>query len=174
MELIVVLGNRTPSITKKRVDRALEEFYRSPCDRFNEFEQKYEQTKYIFFSGGSSDGVSVPTGADMMETYALSRGLDKKYILKETVSMTTVENMIETGKFIKDANRSVSFSPRLTICTSSFHIRRAVVLAKFYLGEYSLNFIHTNEPVSKKEVANESMLISRFVDFYSNISLEIV
>ncbi|MCP3681763.1 MAG: YdcF family protein, partial [bacterium] len=119
---------------EKRVNRALKEFYSSPNEYVYDSVRSIP-TKMLLFSGGSSDGISKPEGAIMMNDFALSKGVDKKFMTIEDKSRTTVENLINC-KMILDRNyrKRECFSsgclPKLTICTSTFHIRRVIVLAK--------------------------------------------
>jgi len=167
MKYIIVLGNRTRDIMEKRVNRALKEFYSSPHEYVYDSVRSIP-AKMLLFSGGSSDGFSKPEGAIMMNDFALSKGVDKKFITIEDKSRTTVENLINC-KMILDRNyrKRECFSsgclPKLTICTSTFHIRRVIVLAKMILPEYELSFIHTDEKVSDKKQQHEWNLLLSYL-----------
>ena len=50
-EIIIVLGNSTKSVMEKRVDRALEEFNRTPCEV--DYDGVSIICKTLLFSGGS-------------------------------------------------------------------------------------------------------------------------
>ena len=164
MEYIIVLGNRTRDIMEKRVNRALKEFFSSPYEYVEA--PNSIAIKMLLFSGGSSDGVSKPEGAVMMNDFALSKGVDKKFMAVEDKSRTTVENLVNCKKIL-DRNHNyehLGFRPKLTICTSTFHMRRAIVLAKLILPEYELSFIHTEEEVPEKIRQHEWILLRRYLE----------
>ena len=164
MEYIIILGNRKRDIMEKRVNRALKEFYSSPYEHVEA--PNSIVIKMLLFSGGSSDGVSKPEGAVMMNDFALSKGVDMKFMAVEDKSRTTVENLVNCKKFLALNHRyeHLGFRPKLTICTSSFHMRRTVVLAKLILPEYELSFIHTEEEVPVKTQHHEWNLLRRYLD----------
>ena len=166
MKFIIVLGNRNRDIMEKRVDRALEEFYSSPQVDVDQDTHDRRLLKTLLFSGGSSDGASKPEGAVMMNDFALSKGIDKEFIVTEDKSRTTVENFLHCRKILQEAfpyNHVGWWRPKVTICTSSFHIRRAMVLAKLLLPEYELSFVDTREAVSRQEQADEWLLLFRYL-----------
>ena len=165
MEIIIVLGNRNHKIMKSRMDCAIEEYRRTPDSYYDMIDKKYIKCKCFLFSGGSSDGVSRPTGAEMMKEYAIQNGIKEEHIILENKSRTTVENIIETKKILEDINLIELFVPKLTICTSSSHISRALVISKFYLC-YDMSFIHTNENVSINEKTRENILTINFINKY--------
>ena len=156
MQCIIVLGNRNPAIMKKRVDRALQEFHSSPSEYVDQDSGFRMINKYLLFSGGSSDGVSKPEGAMMMEEYARSAGIEDRFMLVENTSRNTVENLRNSRKILDCHTMTDNiYKPTLVICTSSFHIKRSALLAKWLLKGFQLRFIHTNEPVSVEENRRE-------------------
>ena len=163
MKIILVLGNRNPSITKKRVDRALEYFNSSPKEYFDEALQEETICQYLLFSGGSSDGISKPEGAVMMESL-VKDSIPEKFCLIEKESRNTIENLVKSRKLIESLfGDKVCYFPTIVVCTSSFHIKRSAVLASFILKDYPLEFIHTNEEVTPEEHQKETKLIDEFL-----------
>lgn len=167
MQAIIVLGNRKNDIMKKRVDCALKEFYSSPIEYIDPDSHEHTQLKYLLFSGGSSDGKSKPEGSVMMEDYALKAGVDKRFIQTEINSRDTIQNLIFSRKLLDEINTETynCGRPRVTICTSSFHIKRVIILSSILLGDkYQLDFIHTNEEVTPDEKKQEWYNTIRNVD----------
>jgi uncharacterized SAM-binding protein YcdF (DUF218 family) len=164
MHDIIVLGNRTQDIMEKRVLRALKEFYGSPYEYIEP--PNSLPTKMLLFSGGSSDGVSKPEGAVMMHDFALTKGVDEKFVVVEDKSRTTVENLVNCKEILERYHRyhHLGCRPTITICTSTFHIRRAIVLSKLILPEYELSFIHTEEKVPENIQRHEWNLLVRYLD----------
>tara|TARA_Y100000389_G_scaffold49463_4_gene45180 strand:- start:2773 stop:3288 length:516 start_codon:yes stop_codon:yes gene_type:complete len=164
MRYIIVLGNRTQDIMEKRVLRALKEFYGSPYEYIEP--PNSLPTKMLLFSGGSSDGVSNPEGAVMMHDFALTKGVDEKFVVVEDKSRTTVENLVNCKEILERYHRyhHLGCRPTITICTSTFHIRRAIVLSKLILPEYELSFIHTEEKVPENIQRHEWNLLVRYLD----------
>jgi uncharacterized SAM-binding protein YcdF (DUF218 family) len=156
MEIIIVLGNSNPIIMKKRVERSITEFKRTSYEYYDHFSREYKANKLLLFTGGLSDN---------MKEYALSQNIDKKFIVTENKSRNTIQNMVETKKLLREMfTDSVIFSPKLTICTSSFHIRSSIIISKFYLAEYILNYIHTDEHVTDIVRTLGDTLTIRFIN----------
>lgn len=164
MQIIIVLGNNCDDIIKKRVDKAIQEFNSSPCDYFSYTLKEYIPCKLLLFSGGSSSSISEAT---RMKEYAMSRGIDQKFIIIEEKSKTTIENIINSEKMLRESPTFEITLPKITICTSSCHISRAMLISKFYFGQYDLSFIHTNEIVSEKERMRENKACIDFIESYS-------
>jgi len=139
MKVILVLGNNNKDVSLKRVDRALEYF--RECN-INE--------RYLMFSGG----VSKPAEAEYMKDYAISKGVDENSIITESESRNTIENFEKSKKILDEKFRHGSCS--VIVCTSSFHIKRSMVLARIILFGYYTIFIHTREPVSATQYRNEN------------------
>lgn len=166
MEYIIVLGNRNKNIMKKRVDRAIQEFNSTPIKYFNEFTGTIDIIKYLIFSGGSSDGVSKPESAIMMDKYA-KQFVDKQHVIMEDKSRNTIENLVNSKKIIKSISQSY-IKPKIVICTSTFHIKRTIILSKLIFEGYTMNFIHTNETISKEEDERENLNLISNVNSYCN------
>lgn len=158
MQCIIVLGNRNPKITNARVKRAIQEFTRSPYQYADEKTGHLSPTKLLLFSGGSNDGKSEPTGAAMMYECALALGVDPKFIITETKSRNTIENLFLSKHIVDKLCEGYSIKPLITICTSSFHIKRAALLSGLILYDYPLQFIHTNEKIPAELQAKERTL----------------
>ncbi len=166
VEIIIILGNRTPNIMRKRVLKALEHFKETPSQVYSELTGTVEIIKYLLFSGGSNDGISEPKGAIMMYDYALKQGVEKKYCILEKVSRNTVENLWFSKNIIEEINKTLDYKPQITICTSTFHMKRTVVLAKLIFNEYQLKFVHTQEQVSDEDYTREMQILNNILDSY--------
>jgi hypothetical protein len=171
MKIFIVLGNRNPIIMKKRVDRAIEEFNKNPSEITTEEEMHPTMTQQLFFTGGSSDGISKPEGAVMMEEYTVNK-VDKKFCFVEKESKTTIENLIFTKKILDESyGLTEDYKPELVICTSSFHIKRTIILSYLiFKGYTNISFIHTDEKITKQEREREEKTLLRSLDdFCSNV-----
>ena len=152
MYVFLVLGNSHLKIMEKRVDTAL---------------RKYEQLKdekcYMILSGGGKN----ETEAEYMYNYA-SKYVDKKYLICEDKSLSTFENLIFSYQIITDLFPKEPIE--LIICTSSFHLKRTIIMANLLLKEknYNLFFIHTNEFITTEESKRELNLIDQFMSYYLN------
>ena len=175
MKIIIVLGNRNKDITEKRVNRAIKELQSTPYVIFDPAGVPKYVTK-LLFSGGSSDGVSKPEGAIMMQDYALTKGLERECMVVEDKSRTTVENLHFCRVMLEDSypyNEVGWWRPEIVICTSSFHIKRATVLAKLIMPLYSseMSFIHTEEEVSKEQQNHEWSLLFNYINGMCNMEI---
>jgi uncharacterized SAM-binding protein YcdF (DUF218 family) len=170
VEIIIILGNRQPEIMRKRVDRALEYFNSSPAEVQSDFSPEPQIVKYLLFSGGASDGKSKPEGAIMMEEYCKGK-VDHKFCLLETQSRTTVENLLYSKQLLEKMFSRLS-QPKITICTSTFHIKRSLILTKLFFPNYTTKFIHTDETVPQHTYEHEARLLNWFVDEYVKKNLD--
>jgi len=167
MEIIIVLGNRQESIYKKRVDAAVKHFLSSDAEVYTSYCVEPCVVKYLLFSGGASDGKSTPEGAVLMNEYCKQvHKVDEKFILTENESRTTLENLLLSKKLLADMFTLTHFPPKITICTSSFHIKRSIILTKLVFENYVTSFIHTDEPVTRDEYIHEQNILNKEIDIY--------
>ena len=121
-DFIIILGSKiredgtlTP-LLKGRADKAIE-FGR------NQLENTKKQIYYIPSGGKGND--EIISEAQAIKNYLLEQGIDKKFILVEDKSTSTIENMKYSNEIIqkemKDAK--VSFS------TTNYHVFRSGVIA---------------------------------------------
>lgn len=164
MHFILVLGNSRLDVMNKRVDRAIEEFRR--LDKRDEY--GISQVKLIFCGKGNKN----ITEAEYMSSYCQAKGVDIRDIITETKSKTTMENLVNTLKMLNKAGwfkNTLQCKYQFTICTSSFHIKRVMILSRLIFPEllnfsYSINFIHTNENVTDEEKQRERMITQNTLD----------
>lgn len=160
MKIILVLGTPNDVIMKKRVDRAMEEFYRTPHAIISDYTGETTVLTQLLLSGA---GISTELKLEYMNK------IGGKYILSETQSRNTVENLIYTKQILDEMfTKFMGFQPEIVICTSSFHVKRVIILAKLILTDYSYTFIHTREPITKEEYQNEASILNHSIDTYIN------
>lgn len=171
-QYIIVLGRSDPAHRSARVKRALEEFRRAPFEFVDPATEERVPLKILLFSGGSPK-TRTPEALLMME-FAAQHGVDRKFMRAESTSRTTVENLLNCSALLQSWYPSAPayLRPRLTICTSSFHIKRAVVLSRMILHGYELDFIHTREPVSLEMQEHEWRLLRAFLEPLTEAELE--
>jgi uncharacterized SAM-binding protein YcdF (DUF218 family) len=152
MYLFLVLGNSSLKIMEKRVDTAL-----------IKFEQLKNEKCYMILSGGGKH----ETEAEYMYNYA-SKYVDKEYLICEDKSISTFENLIFSSKIISELFPKETID--LIICTSSFHLKRTIIMANLLLKDknYNLFFTHTNEFITLEESKRELQLIDQFMTYYLN------
>jgi len=102
-----------------------------------------------------------------MYNYA-SKYVDKEYLICEDKSISTFENLIFSSKIISDLFPKETIE--LIICTSSFHLKRTIIMANLLLKDknYNLFFTHTNEFITVEESKRELQLIDQFMTYYLN------
>lgn len=180
--VIVVLGNVDNLVMQKRVQRAVQ--YDNAVRSSN-----HNAVVQFLMCGGSCKNSSNQSGADMldkntadssqltqvskaefaeisseasfMRDYAISLGIEANRIILELNSTTTVENFL-FAKIILD---NFDTKPKLVICTSTFHTKRAAVISKFLIPVYECSFIHTNELVTRESEIIESSHLQSFLDW---------
>lgn len=152
MYVFLVLGNTSVKIMEKRVDTAL-----------RKIEQFKDDKCYMILSGGGKN----ETEAEYMYNYA-SKYIEKKYLICEDKSLSTFENLIFSSQKITDLFPNEPID--LIICTSSFHLKRTIIMANLLLKEknYNLFFIHTNEFITIDDSKRELSLIDQFMTYYLN------
>lgn len=105
-----VRGTRVTKSLAKRLDAAYD------------YAVKNKDT-IIVVSGGKGSGEDI-SEAKAMKRYLVSRGIEKRRILVEDKSTTTMENLTFSRKKIKGENKSVA------IVTNNFHMFRAMKIAE--------------------------------------------
>jgi len=165
MNFIIVLGNSNYEIQKRRVTTAVNCFkstYAHVIDRPEEDRSSSVGPQaMIIFSGGNNESKS-------MYDYAVNTlGMDKVHCLEENKSQNTHQNiefvlkMLRTGQWF-DPTFAVNYT--FTICTSSFHVKRAYLIAMNLCQPYGkVTCIHTNESVSKEQHDRELMYIDAYL-----------
>jgi uncharacterized SAM-binding protein YcdF (DUF218 family) len=159
MEIIIVLGCRNIEIMKKRVDRAVEYFNSSPAQKI--INDKAVRVKTMIFTGGGTD----ISEAEIMKEYA---NIDEKYVILESHAMNTYENLIYTKQIIDSQYGKLGqVHPNIVICTSSFHLRRVIIMALLLFKNYNVQFIHTNEDINLEDKTREMVALNKFIDQYT-------
>lgn len=159
--VIIVLGNSDPEIAKKRVDLAVRAWgvprHRNADGTWN---------AYILFSGGAGTNIGRAGEATMMRKMAAR--VPEEYCMYEGESRTTVENLNYSREVIKEKLGNVK--KHIIVCTSSFHIVRAKVIALDVFPGYmpynpsdteinTISFRHTEETVTEIQYTSESRLL---------------
>ena len=148
--IIIVLGNSNPEIRTRRITRAIEEFRLLPKPLIDPDTHEEFILSKILFSGGYGK-CSLSSEAELMKKEAIELGIPERFLYMEDKSKNTIENLSFSKTILDYSYMKPTFhltTPTVTICTSTFHIKRSMILAKLLLGEvYPLRFIHTNEKV---------------------------
>lgn len=104
-----LMGKRVTPLLAARINRGIEVYRRNPGSK-------------IIMSGGQGPDEEIPEAVAMAK-YAEEKGVPKKDIIVEDKSKTTRENLIFSHRLIKSDSR-------FAIVTNSYHVYRALVLAK--------------------------------------------
>ena len=121
-DFVIILGS------KIKEDGTLTPLLKGRVDKAIEFGKKqYENTKkeiYYIPSGGKGHDEVIAEG-DAIQKYLLKQGIDKKYILVENNSTSTIENMKFSNEIIlkKKKDAKICFS------TTNYHVFRSGVIA---------------------------------------------
>lgn len=152
VNIILILGNYDESVMRKRADRAYDEFLK--------IKQDDQNNTFILLSGA---GRQQKKECDYMNEYLLNK-VNSKFLFCENKSMSTYENIIYSFKILKDL---FDTNINVYICTSTFHIKRTILLAKLFNSyNFNLKFIHTNEQINTEENNKELYNLDRFMNFY--------
>ena len=104
-----LIGKKVTPLLAARINRGIEVYRRNPGSK-------------IIMSGGQGPDEEIPEAVAMAK-YAEEKGVPKKDIIVEDKSKTTRENLIFSHRLIKSDSR-------FAIVTNSYHVYRALVLAK--------------------------------------------
>lgn len=116
----LVLGTNIPNVD--RTPEAVKQYKNGTCDK-------------LVFSGGVfwDTEYGRVTEAEYMRRYALENGVDDKDIILDEIARTTIENMLSGALAINRGFDYVSDVKNLLLITSSYHMRRSMLLAEALL-----------------------------------------
>jgi uncharacterized SAM-binding protein YcdF (DUF218 family) len=168
INVVLVLGISDFNVLNKRLDRAIQEYKSFQQNFFPEEGQ--QQNFYLMISGCGRK-----RSHEYMFNYA-SKYIDPKYIIVEDKSMTTYENLTFSFKILEDMFQSIDSlwsKVNITICTSSFHIKRTIILNNLLSkSNFDFKFIHTNESITKSLELQERKNILNLINEYTNYVLQ--
>ena len=99
-----------PPLLASRIDQGIEILKKNP-------------KALVIMSGGQGKGEDIPEG-EAMARYAINKGIDESKIIIEDKSTNTKENLLFSSKLMTKE------SPRVGLVTTSYHVFRALILAK--------------------------------------------
>ncbi len=105
-----VIGDRVTPLLAGRIEKGLQLLNKNPSAK-------------IIMSGGQGPGEDLPEG-EAMAKYAMAKGVDKEQIIIENKSVNTKENLL-FSKALMQGDK-----PRIAIVTTSYHVFRALMLAR--------------------------------------------
>ena len=105
-----VIGDRVTPLLAGRIEKGLQLLNKNPSAR-------------IIMSGGQGPGENLPEG-EAMAKYAIDKETAKERIIIENKSVNTMENL-RFSKALMEKEK-----PKIAIVTTSYHVFRALVLAK--------------------------------------------
>lgn len=121
-DFIIILGSQI------RKDGTLTPLLKGRADKAISFgaKQKEETNKDIYYvpSGGRGEDEVISEG-DAIKNYLLEKGIDKKFILVESKSKNTLENM----RFSKAKIDKINKDGKILFSTTNYHVFRSGVIA---------------------------------------------
>jgi len=159
INLIVVLGNTDPIIRAKRINRAIELFNQMEHRLINDELGLNRIITYILFSGGCSNNEFELSEAELMKEYALTKGLKEDFILLETKSLNTIQNIKFTYNYIEKTFPMIDYPHTYHFITSNSHKNRVKFIVNHLYPNIDSYFHKTNEKVSNKQKEIEDILI---------------
>ena len=94
----------------------------------------------IIVSGGRNIGNANMVEADYLKEKAIEFGIKKEDILVENKAMTTWENM-KLSRELMIKNNMFKTCIKIAIVTSSFHMRRSIMIAERVFSDDSVNIV---------------------------------
>lgn len=80
---------------------------------------------YIIVSGGRGSGEDI-SEAEAMKRYLISKGVNKVNVIEEDKSMTTMENLQNSKKIMKERDLKTA-----VVVSNKYHLKRASLIAKY-------------------------------------------
>jgi len=168
----IVLGNSNIQILNSRLNKGISEFFKTK--NYEDEEDVYGIHNFIILSGRGNginfNDKTYSSEAEYMFEY-VSKYIQTKYIILESNSNNTFENLTNCYKLISNRYPIHQYNGNIhvNICTSSFHIKRSLVIATLLnKNNYNLNFFHTNEKFTEDINKKELKHLDNFLNHYSN------
>jgi uncharacterized SAM-binding protein YcdF (DUF218 family) len=121
-DVIIILGS------KLRSDGTLPPLLQARADKAIEFADKqYAETKkkIIYMPSGGKGDDEIKAEAKAIEEYLISKGINKKQIVIEDKSTSTIENM----KYSKEKIEKIKEDAKISFSTTNYHVFRSGVIA---------------------------------------------
>ena len=121
-DFIIIMG------AKINKDGSLTPLLKGRADKAIEFAKKqYESTKkkVVYIPSGGKGSDEVIAEAEAIKNYLIQKGIDKKQIIIEDKSTSTIENM----KFSKDKIDEINDKGNIVFSTTNYHVFRSGVIA---------------------------------------------
>ncbi len=121
-DVIIILGS------KLRSDGTLPPLLQARADKAIEFANKqYAETKkkIIYMPSGGKGDDEIKAEAKAIEEYLISKGINKKQIVIEDKSTSTIENM----KYSKEKIEKIKEDAKISFSTTNYHVFRSGVIA---------------------------------------------
>lgn len=109
-----ILGEKMTPLLRNRVEKGISLLEKNPAAK-------------LILSGEMGPGESI-TEAECMKRYTLSQGISESLIIMEKQSKNTYENLLFSRKKIEEDSSEEKSS--IAIVTTSYHVFRALILAK--------------------------------------------
>lgn len=95
-----------------------------------------------------------------------SKHINSQYIIGEIESKNSIDNLVNSKKII-DKLHDNNYVPTVIICTSTYHIKRTILISKFiYTSNYIMRFVHTSEQVTEQEYIREANLSDCILNYF--------
>ena len=121
-DVVIILGS------KLRSDGSLPPLLQARADKAIEFANKqYKETKkkIIYMPSGGRGKDEIKAEAKAIEEYLISKGINKKQIIIEDKSTSTIENM----KYSKEKIEKIKDDAKISFSTTNYHVFRSGVIA---------------------------------------------
>jgi len=121
-DVIIILGSKLRSdgsltpLLQARVDKAIE---------FANKQYKEAKKKIIYMPSGGKGRDEIKAEAKSIEEYLISKGINKKQIIIEDKSTSTIENM----KYSKEKIEKIKEDAKISFSTTNYHVFRSGVIA---------------------------------------------
>ena len=170
IQFVIILGNSNLEILNSRLNKGISEFYKTK--NYEDEEEVYGIHNFIILSGGGkgikNNDKYYKTEAEYMYEY-VSKYVKPKYIILESNSNNTFESLTNSYSFISKMYPQHEYNGKVivTICTSSFHLKRSLVTATLLNNyNYNLKFVHTFEKFSDEVNQRELKHLNNFLNNY--------
>ena len=134
--------------------------------RLDKFVEVYKPADIVILTGGKifrKEYLTIHSEAYVMEKYLIKKGIYRRDIIKESESLNTIQNIVNSIKIIISLKIN-----NIILISSIWHLARVKVILNYYIKKYKLedvfNYIllPVSDKISNKYLSRESKLLSKF------------
>jgi hypothetical protein len=168
VKIVLILGHIDRDILMRRLDIGIKKFLEIRGEKYRDNEI-FGIKNYIMLVPGNGESINKCT--EMYEI--VNRIIEEKYIIWNCYPGSTHEVIESSFNFLnKMFPSSENVNIDCIICSSAYHLKRLLVISNFLNAyNFKLDYLVTNENISKEQNITELLGINMFLNYYINQNL---